>query len=115
MRTQLVDPVTSELQSSFGVARLDVGVQYAVRPGLSYTLRYQLMLQSSNRDAMGESIPGFSRNTLFFSFRVRWPEDVAVQVPKRRGNAVRADRDDLSPLGAEPVIPDLLDEGGGER
>jgi len=38
-------------------------------------------------------------------------------VPKRRGNAVRADRNDLSPLGAEPVIPDLLEEeeGGGDR
>jgi len=117
MRTQLVDPVTSELQSSFGVARIDLGLQYLVRPGFSYTVRYELMVQSSNRDVMGEQIPGFFRNTFYFSFKYRWPEELAVQVPKRRGNAVRADRNDLSPLGAEPVIPDLLEEeeGGGDR
>jgi hypothetical protein len=114
MRTQLVDPVTSDLQASFGVARVDVGIQYAVRPGFSYTFRYELMVQSSNRDSMGEQIPGFFRNTFYFSFKVRWPEELAAQVPKRRGNAIRADRDDLSPLGAEPVIPDLLEEDGGE-
>ncbi len=117
MRTQLVDPVTSELASSFGVARIDLGIQYAVRPGFSYTVRYELMVQSSNRDDMGTQIPGFFRNTFYFSFKYRWPEELAVQVPKRRGNSVRADRNDLSPLGSEPVIPDLLEEeeGGGDR
>jgi len=75
------------------------------------------MVQSSNRDDMGTQIPGFFRNTFYFSFKYRWPEELAVQVPKRRGNAIRADRNDLSPLGAEPVIPDLLEEeeGGGDR
>jgi hypothetical protein len=114
MRTQLVDPQTSDLQSSFGVARLDLGIQYSVRPGFSYTVRYEFMYQSSNRDDMGEQIPGFYRNTFYFSFKYRWPEELAAQVPKRRGNAIRADRGDLSPLGAEPVIPDLLEEEGGD-
>ncbi len=117
MRTQLVDPVTSDLSRSFAVGRVDVGVQYSVRPGFSYTVRYELMIQSSNRDVMAETIvPGFFRNTLYFSFKYRWPEEVAIAVPKRRGQAVRADAGDASPLGAEPVIPDLLEEeeGGGE-
>jgi len=118
MRTQLVDPVTSELQRSFGVGRVDIGIQYSVRPGFSYTFRYELMIQSSNRDESTEMItPGFFRNTFYFSFKYRWPEELAISVPKRRGQAVRADAGDASPLGAEPVIPDLFeDEGeGGER
>lgn len=117
MRTQLVDPVTSKLSSSFGVARVDVGIQYSVRPGFSYTVRYELMVQTSNRNSMSDPIPGFFRNTFYFSFKYRWPEELAVQVPKRRGSSVRADGNDLSPLGAEPVIPDLLEEeeGQGDR
>ncbi len=117
MRTQLVDPVTSDLARSFAVGRVDIGVQYSVRPGFSYTFRYELMIQSSNRDVTTEMIvPGFFRNTFYFSFKYRWPEEVAISVPKRRGQAVRADAGDASPLGAEPVIPDLLEEeeGGGE-
>jgi hypothetical protein len=115
MRTQLVDPVTSDLSRSFGVGRVDVGIQYSVRPGFSYTIRYELMVQSSNRDETTEMItPGFFRNTFYFSFKYRWPEEVAIAVPKRRGQAVRADAGDASPLGAEPVIPDLLEEEEGE-
>ncbi len=118
MRTQLVDPVTSELQRSFGVGRLDVGIQYSVRPGFSFTFRYELMIQSSNRDVETEMlVPGFFRNTFYFSFKYRWPEDIAIAVPKRRGQPIRADRGDAGALGAEPVIPDLLEEeeGGDDR
>lgn len=114
MRTQLIDPVTSEVDNSFGIARLDAGLQYQVRPGFTWTARYEFMLQTSGVDAMGGYVPGFFRNTLFFSFKIRWPEDIAVQVPKRRQSSVRSDRKDLMPLGAEPVIPDLQDGGGDD-
>jgi len=115
MRTQLIDPVTSDVDNSFGLARLDAGLQYQVRPGFTWTARYEFMLQTSGKDAMGQYVPGFYRNTLFFSFKIRWPEDVAVSVPKRRQNAVRSDRKDLMPIGAEPVIPDLQDGGNGDE
>lgn len=112
-RTQLVDPFTSELESSIGMARLDVGFLYAVRPGFTYGVRYELILQTGDRDA-DMPINGFFRNSFYFTFKIRYPEDIAAQVPKRRAGSVRSDRQDLMPMGAEPVIPDLLDEGGGE-
>ncbi|MGE0400397.1 MAG: hypothetical protein AB7T06_27020 [Kofleriaceae bacterium] len=114
MRTQLIDPITSSVDNSFGIFRLDAGLQYQVRPGFTWTARYEFMLQTSGKDSMGGYVPGFFRNTLFFSFKIRWPEDIAVSVPKRRQNAVRSDRKDLMPIGAEPVIPDLQDGGNGD-
>lgn len=110
-RTQLVDPKTSDLASSIGVGRIDVGIMYAVKPGLSWGVRYELLIQTGD-DRANPPIQGFFRNSFYFTFKVRYPEDVAAQVPKRRQNAVRADRKDIAPLGAEPVVPDLLDEGG---
>lgn len=105
MRTRLIDPVTSELQSSFGVGRVDLGVQVNVWPNLSYMVRYELMIQTGDDDAV-MSTAGFVRNTVFFSFRFRYPEDIAASVPKKRGDALRADGADQ--LG-EPVIIDALD------
>lgn len=113
MRTRLIDPVTSDIDNSFALARLDAGVSYAMRPAITWSVRYEFMYQTGGRDNMGGLVPGFFRNTIYFSFKARWPEDVAVTVPKRRQNSVRADRKDLSPIGAEPVIPDLQDDGGG--
>ena len=59
-------------------------------------------------------VPGFFRNTLFFTFSLRYPDRVAGEVPQRRANSVRADRKDLSPVGAEPVIPDAAEPQEGE-
>jgi len=107
MRTRLVDPMTSDLQSSFGIGRVDIGVQYNARPWLAYTVRYELMIQTGDRDA-AMPINGFVRNTLFFSFRLRYPEDIAAPVPKQRDQALRADGADQL-QGGEPVIIDVLD------
>jgi hypothetical protein len=113
-RTQLIEPETSDLTSSFIVARADAGIQYAPKPGFTYSLRYEMMYQTSDRGSgISDPQPGFLRNTVYLSASVRFPADVAVRVPKRRTNSVRADRKDLAPFGAEPVIPDLT-EGGGE-
>lgn len=117
-RTQLISEGTSELQSSFVVGRADVGLQYAPRPGITYTARYEFLYQSSGEDAITMmDLPGFVRNTVYLTAAVRFPADVAVRVPKRRTNSVRSDRKDMAPMGAEPVIPDLVEsgsEGGGE-
>jgi hypothetical protein len=38
---------------------------------------------------------------------------VIARVPKRRpGQGVRADRKDLVPFGAEPIIPDIIETEG---
>jgi hypothetical protein len=117
-RTQLIAEGSSALQSSFVVARTDVGLQYGPRPGITYTARYEFMYQSSDRNPVTMMpLPGFFRNTVYLTAAVRFPADVAVRVPKRRTNSVRSDRKDLAPMGAEPVIPDLVEsgsEGGGE-
>lgn len=122
-RTQIIDAETADLTSSIGAMRVDVGVLYTPRPGFSYGVRYELMLQTGDDsavDPLGNNMPieGFFRNTIYFTFAVRYPDRVAASVPKRRaGNAVRADRKDMVPIGAEPVVPDLLEggEGGDER
>ncbi len=117
-RTQLIEPETADLTSSFIVGRVDAGIQYVPKPGFSYSLRYELMYQTSDRGSgISDPLPGFLRNTVYLSASVRFPADVAVRVPKRRTNSVRADRKDTAPFGAEPVIPDLTEvggEGGGD-
>ena len=88
---------TSTLQSSFLVGRIDAGLQYAPRPGITYPARYELLVQSADRaPALGMPIPGFLRNTIYLTAAVRFPADVAVRVPKRRTGSIRADRKDLS-------------------
>lgn len=114
-RTRLIDSVSSDTTSSIDAARVDVAVAYAPRPGISYTLRYEGQFQTSD-DQAAVAVPGFYRNTIYFSFAVRYPEDVAGVVPKRRAGASnRADRADQSPIGAEPVVPDLLGGGSGDE
>ncbi|NVB80406.1 MAG: hypothetical protein HOV81_18585 [Kofleriaceae bacterium] len=115
-RTQLIDPSTGGLEGRFFVARVDVGVGWSPRPGQTFGLRYEFQYQVG--DQVAEMIvPSFFRNTFYFTFALRYPEEVQVRVP-RRGNSVRSDRKDLSPIGAEPVIVDpteFLNGGGGDR
>lgn len=112
-RTQLVDPATGDLASDFRAARLDVGLAYAPRPGITYAARYELTYQSGDRSGM-TTAEGFVRNTVYFSFAVRYPVEVAGAVPMRRANSSRADRSDTSSVGAEPVVPDAADQSGGD-
>ena len=114
VRTRLIDSVTSDTTSSIDAARIDVAVMYAPRPGVTYTARYEGQFQRGDEEA-ALAVPGFYRNTIYFSFAVRYPNDVAGIVPKRRaGSSNRADRADQSPIGAEPVVPDLVEEGGDD-
>jgi hypothetical protein len=103
-RAQLVDPTTSVTNGSIGLVRVDAGASWTPRPGQTWGLRYEFVFQSG--DATGV-IPTttFSRNTVYLTFALRYPDRVAAAVP-RRTQSVRADRKDLAPVGAEPVVPD---------
>jgi hypothetical protein len=105
--TQLIDSASSALQGDFYVGRLDAGVAYSPHPGLTYGLRYELVVQHANdvANAIVPQAPSYFRNTLYFTFALRYPDRVAAQVPRHQ-QSVRADRKDLSPVGAEPVVPD---------
>ncbi len=103
-RSQLIDNTTALVQGSFDVARADVALQWHPAPSQTYALRYEFLYQHG--DTIGTLVsPTFYRNTVFFEFSFRYPELLATQVPRRTGS-VRADGGDLSPVGAEPVVPD---------
>lgn len=107
-RVQLIDPVMGGLNGRFIVARIDFGVGWQPRPGQTVGLRYEFAYQ--NGDTVGDMIvPTFFRNTFYFTFALRYPEDVQVRVP-RRNQSLRADRSDLAPIGAEPVVIDPAEE-----
>lgn len=111
-RTQLIDSEMGDLLGRFYVAHIDAGVGYTPKPGQTYGLRYELMYQTG--DSVGTMIiPSFWRNTIFFTFSLRYPDEMAAQVP-RRTQSMRSDRNDLSPLGAEPVVPDAAELPDGE-
>ena len=59
-------------------------------------------------------VPSCLRNTFYFTFALRYPTEVKVKGPRRQHTSVRADKGDLSPIGAEPVVidPTELLEGG---
>ena len=111
-RSQLIDPSTGMLQGEFKVVRVDFGVGWQPWQGQTFGIRYEFSYQ--NGDTIADLIvPTFFRNTIYFTYSLRYPQEVQVRVP-RREQSVRADRTDLAPIGAEPVVNDpaeeLLDE-----
>lgn len=112
-RQQLIDPFEGELRGQFMVARVDLAVAWSPRDGQTYGMRYEATYQ--NGDTVGEMVvPSYFRNTFYFTFSLRYPTEVKVKVPRRNNQSVRADRGDLSPIGAEPVVVDPAEllEGG---
>lgn len=111
-RTQLIDPTSSALIGQFDVARLDGGLAYTPYPGQTYGIRYEFVYQHGDSATMMPTA-SYTRNTLYFTFSIRYPDRVAAQVPHST-HSVRSDRKDLAPVGAEPVIPDPSEpqEGG---
>ena len=114
-RTQLVDPTTGKTDGDFQVGRIDVGVAYAPTPGQTYSLRYELVYQHSSDVAtmLVPTAPSYFRNTIYFTFALRYPDRIVATVP-RHLQSVRADRKDLSPVGAEPVVPDPTEPEGDD-
>lgn len=114
-RTQLIDSQTGDpVGGAFLVASIDAGVGYSPRPGFTYGLRYSFNFQKGSDE--GEMIvPGFFRNTLSFTFQVRYPNEANGEQARRRQRGGRADGNDLVPIGVEPSMGDLPtgDDGGG--
>jgi hypothetical protein len=106
-RTELIDPVSANTVGRFDIARADVGFAWTPVPGQTYGIRYELLIQDG--DAAAAMIePSFTRNTLFFTFALRYPDDVTPRMP-RTGDSYRSDRTDTAPVGTEPVVPDPVD------
>jgi hypothetical protein len=109
-RTSLIDTGTGTdmTAATFDVYHADVGLGYMLRPGMQLGLRYEFIKQTGDTEATAV-IAGFTRNTLFFTMAIRYPDRLAVKIPKRE-NAVRADRKDLAPIGEEIVVPENPNE-----
>ena len=111
-RAQLIDDKTQDPNGSIVVGRLDAGVAWTPRPGQTWGLRYEFIYQHGDPSGLIPTTT-FWRNTLFLTFALRYPDRVAAQVP-RRTQSVRADRKDLAPVGAEPVVPDPTESLGDD-
>jgi hypothetical protein len=109
-RTQLVDPTSGMTNGDYQLARIDAGLAYTPRPGQTWGVRYEATYQhaSSIANSILPTAPSYFRNALYFTFALRYPDRIAATVP-RRSESVRADRKDLSPVGAEPVVPDPIE------
>ncbi|MBA2542667.1 MAG: hypothetical protein H0V17_23690 [Deltaproteobacteria bacterium] len=108
-RTQLINSENSQTESEFLVGSVDVGVGYSPRPGFTYGLRFQFQYQTGD-DQAEMVIPGFWRNTLSFTFNIRYPDQANGEAARRRNRGVRADGGDLVPVGVDPVTTDVVPE-----
>jgi hypothetical protein len=109
-RTQLINAGTGSLEGDIKVGHLDASVVWIPRPGVTYGARYELVYQADG-ETLAMTTPSYYRNTLLFTFSIRYPERVAAQLP-RRAKSVRSDRKDLIPQSYEPSIPDVFDQVG---
>lgn len=107
-QTQLIDSTTSKLQGAFEIGRMDVALQWQPSLSQKYAVRYEFVYQHGDTIA-SQVTPSYYRNTIYFEFSWRYPELVATQVPRRSGASNRADGADMSPVGAEPVVPDAAE------
>ncbi len=107
-RTELLDATSSQLVGAFDVVRLDATVAWTPRPGQTWGVRYELIVQHGDTTA-AMLVPSFYRNTLLVTFQLRYPERLRTRIP-RSGDSVRSDRRDLGPLGGEPVVVDPAEE-----
>ncbi len=98
-RTQIIDSASGQLQSGFDVASVDAALNYAARPGLNASLRYQFIVQDGADDALAGEVFGYYRHTVLLTFHGRWPDRVAAEVPLR--SSLRVDRSNLTVVGEE--------------
>lgn len=89
--------------ASFDNAHFDVALGYNYRPGVTFGVRYEFLYQTGSMTNL-QLIEPYKRNTVFVTMSIRWPDRVAVTIPKRQ--SVRADHKDLPPIGEEVVVPD---------
>lgn len=103
-QTELLDQATNKSNGTFDIAHVDLGVNWTPEVGRTFGVRYQLLYQHGNASATMVT-PSFISNTLFATFSLMLPGTQNEQIPKLL-KSVRADRSDLGPVGAEPVVPD---------
>jgi hypothetical protein len=108
-RTQLINSETGSTEGNFKIARVDLTVGYTPRAGQTYGVRLETAYQTGDSTAM-VVIPSYLRNTIFFTFALRYPDRVPGELPKRRPT-MRSDGKDMLPSSGELVIPDVFDEG----
>jgi hypothetical protein len=111
---QLINSDTGSLEGDFKAGHLDVSVGWTPTPGITYGFRYEFVYQTGDDSAM-VAIPSYYRNTVYFTFSLRYPDRVVGELPPPRRSA-RADGQDLVPVGGEPVVIDVFadpDGGGG--
>ena len=101
--------LNNAVAATFDVAHLDVALAYTPSPGFTYALRYEFLYQTGSESPLA-LVSAYRRNTLFLTFAIRYPDRVAVSIPKRQ-NSARADRKDLAPIGEEIVVPDNPNDG----
>jgi hypothetical protein len=106
--TQLINAASGSTEGNFKVAHLDLTLGWTPTPGQTYGVRYEIAYQTGDATAL-MAIPSFYRNTLYFTFSLRYPDRVIGQLPKRP-KGLRSDRKDLAPIGGDTEIPDLLDD-----
>jgi hypothetical protein len=113
LRTDLIDSSdSSQTLGSFDVGLVDLGLTWQQSPGHVFGVRYELMIQHA--DAGGTlAEASFYRDTLYFTFNLRYPDDVEPKMP-RTGQSYRSDRSDVAPAGSEPVVPDPVDPAPAE-
>jgi len=100
--TQLIDAELGTNQGDFKVAHFDAPVGYTPRPGQTYGVRYEVVYQTGDPTAQ-MAITSFYRNTLYFTFSLRYPDRVIGELPKKQPS-LRSDRKDLVPFGGYDVI-----------
>ncbi|MBA3538565.1 MAG: hypothetical protein H0T79_02970 [Deltaproteobacteria bacterium] len=112
-RTQLINASGGSPEGTFGALRIDLGVTYAVRPGMTLGGRYSIQHQTGDAEAV-MAVASYTTNTLTFTMTMRYPERTAVrQKRNKRKHSTRADRSDVTPLeemspsdGGDAPIPD---------
>jgi len=106
--TQLIDSQTGSTEGDFKVAHLDLSVGWTPKPGVTYGFRYELVYQTGDSVAL-MTLPSYYRNTVYFTFSLRYPDRVVGELPKPR-KGMRSDGRDLVPMGSEPVVIDVLED-----
>ncbi len=110
--SQLINAETGATEGDFKVAHLDLSVGWTPKPGVTYGFRYELVYQTGDSVAQME-LPSYYRNTVYFTFQLRYPSRVVGELPRQR-KGMRSDRKDLMPMGSEPVVIDVLDDPGDD-
>lgn len=115
--SQLLDSDTGASIGNFWVGHADVGLLWARTQSQTFGLRYQFVYQRGNADGDATAVvdavaPSFHMDTVFFTFAMRYPNDVLPR-PLPVGQSFRADRSDTASPDAEQVVPEEAEPAGG--